>query len=208
MFKKHFEGRDKKPVPQQPVPQQQTKPIVPNSEEQDIAFLDSRMAHFDNEIETYQMKLENLKKEIRQLVSEKKKQQADKKIAEKKLLREWIEVLEENRLKIINKKLNLEVARSNVSHSNVIKPKTNQDDTIYEEIIDLSRETPLAQEESKVLDDFDKSFKSLTKKSVGDIKTSPLTKFHVLYFMLIMIFISFMLYLFRFFEISESMKDL
>ena len=127
MFKKLFGGGDKKPVPQQPVPQQQAKPMVPNTEEQDIAFekqeyeLNSKVAFFDNKIESSQMKLEKLDKEIRRLVSEKKKQQAKTKIAEAKQLRELIEDMEQKKLVFINMKLKLEVARNNASSVNVIK---------------------------------------------------------------------------------------
>ena len=130
MFKKLF-GGDKKPAPQQAPPQTQPKPVVHNSEEQDIAFekqeyeLNSKVAFFDTKIEASQNKLEKLDKDIRQLVAEKKKQQAKTKIAEAKQLRELIDDMEQKKLVFINMKLKLEVARNNASSVSVIR-QTNE----------------------------------------------------------------------------------
>ena len=130
MFKKLFGGGDKKPAPQQQAPPK-PQPVVHNTEEQDIAFekqeyeLNSKVAFFDNKIEASQAKLEKLDKEIRHLVSEKKKQQAKTKIAEAKQLRELIDDMEQKKLVFINMKLKLEVARNNASSVSVIK-QTNE----------------------------------------------------------------------------------
>lgn len=130
MFNKLF-GGSKKPAPQQQAPVQPPKPAQKTSEEQDIAFekqeyeLNSKVAFFDSKIEASQVKLERLDREIRQLVSEKKKQQAKTKIAEAKQLRELIDDMEQKKLVFINMKLKLEVARNNASSVSVIR-QTNQ----------------------------------------------------------------------------------
>ena len=130
MFKKLFGGGDKKPSPQQQAPPK-PQPVVHNTEEQDIAFekqeyeLNSKVAFFDNKIEASLVKLEKLDKEIRYMVSEKKKQQAKTKIAEAKQLRELIDDMEQKKLVFINMKLKLEVARNNASSVSVIK-QTNE----------------------------------------------------------------------------------
>ena len=130
MFKKLFGGGDKKPSPQQQAPPK-PQPVVHNTEEQDIAFekqeyeLNSKVAFFDNKIEASLVKLEKLDKEIRYMVSEKKKQQAKTKIAEVKQLRELIDDMEKKKLVFTDMKLKLEVARNNASSVSVIK-QTNE----------------------------------------------------------------------------------
>lgn len=127
MFKKLFGGGDKKPA--QPQPQQQTKPqpVISSSEQQEVAFekqlyeLTSKVAFFDDKITASLTKLEKLDITIRQLVAEKKKQQARTKIAEAKQIRELIDDMEQKKLVFINMKLKLEVAANNASSVSVIK---------------------------------------------------------------------------------------